>query len=54
MLASAFPTAFIGEEVYSQLLSFLNSDDNAASEMTLQIFTFVGADIDQRFPNVAQ
>ncbi|XP_037506723.1 LOW QUALITY PROTEIN: sister chromatid cohesion protein PDS5 homolog B-like [Rhipicephalus sanguineus] len=54
VLASAFPTAFIGEEVYSQLLSFLNSDDNAASEMTLQIFTFVGADIDQRFPNVAQ
>ncbi|KAL1432744.1 hypothetical protein MTO96_012953 [Rhipicephalus appendiculatus] len=54
VLASAFPAAFNGEEVYSQLLSFLNSDDNTASEMTLQIFTFVGADIDQRFPNVAQ
>lgn len=54
VLASAFPAAFIGEEVYSLLLSFLNSDDCRASEMTLQIFTFVGADIDQRFPNVAQ
>ncbi|XP_070391470.1 sister chromatid cohesion protein PDS5 homolog B isoform X2 [Dermacentor albipictus] len=54
VLASAFPAAFVGEEVYSQLLSFLSADDSAASEMTLQIFTFVGADIDQRFPHVAQ
>ncbi|XP_077518233.1 cohesin associated factor B pds5 isoform X4 [Amblyomma americanum] len=54
VLASVFPAAFVGEEVYNQLLSFLSSEDSAASELTLQIFTFVGADIDQRCPNVAQ
>ncbi|KAH9373521.1 hypothetical protein HPB48_003473 [Haemaphysalis longicornis] len=45
VLSSAFPAAF--------LLAFLGSEDSAAAELTLQIFTFVGADIDQRCPNVA-
>ncbi|CAN7975235.1 unnamed protein product, partial [Ixodes persulcatus] len=54
VLSSAFPAAFVGEDVYNQLLSFLGSDDPVAAELTLQIFSFVGAEIDQRCPNVAQ
>lgn len=54
VLSSAFPAAFVGEDVYGQLLAFLGAEDGAAAELTLQIFTFVGADIDQRCPNVAQ
>lgn len=53
ILSLVFPAAFVGEEVYNQLLGFLSSEDEAATELTLQILTHVGAEIDQRYPNIA-
>ncbi|XP_064481267.1 sister chromatid cohesion protein PDS5 homolog B-like [Ornithodoros turicata] len=53
ILSLVFPAAFVGDEVYNQLLGFLSSDDEAATELTLQILTHVGTEIDQRYPNIA-
>lgn len=51
ILSGVFPETFHGEEVYEELMNFLRSEDETAADLTLQIFTNIGSEIENNHPN---
>lgn len=52
-LSFVFTTAFHGEDIYEKLIAFLRSQDDSVAEITLQILSNIGHNVEKDHPSVS-
>lgn len=51
-LSFVFPGAFLSEDAFEHLITFLKHEDDTVSDLTLQIFCNTGQKLQEAFPNI--